>query len=78
MKNYVYTIYNNLSKRYGDVMAYPSDGFAIRRVQKVLSTQGMLSESELCRVGSIDIESGVITTEPPVRLTWEEESVVQK
>lgn len=61
MKNCVFTLYNNLSCRYGDVMSYPTEGFA----QKVLSTQlpkmNMdLSEYELCKIGEIDVLTGVI------------------
>lgn len=73
MKNHLYTVYNTLSARYGDVSAYPSDSFAIRRVQTVLTQQGFsLDEFELCRVGTIGIENGVIEPCAPVRLTWEQ------
>lgn len=70
MVNNVYVVYNTLSKRYGDVVAYPSDSFAIARLQKPLSASGDLSEFELCRVGSVDVETGVITPSAPVRVAW--------
>ena len=64
MKNCVFTLYNNLSCRYGDVMSYPTEGFA----QKVLSTQlpkmNMdLSEYELCKIGEIDVSTGLRMTD---------------
>lgn len=75
MKNYVYVLYNVLSKRYESVMSFPSDGMALHR----LSNGGIdKKEFELCRVGSIDIESGIIESCPPVRLIWEKEEVLPK
>lgn len=70
MVNNVYVVYNTLSKRYGDVVAYPSDSFALARLQKILSAQSDLSEFELCRIGSIDVESGVLSPAAPVRIAW--------
>lgn len=71
MTNNVYVVYNTLSKRYGDVVAYPSDSFALARLQPALSANGsQLSEFELCRVGTIDIESGVLSPINPVRIAW--------
>lgn len=71
MKNNIYVLYNNLSGRYGDVMAYPSDGFALQRLKPVLEQQKLLSETELCRIGTIDIETGVAKTTAPVRLSFD-------
>ena len=33
------------------------------------------SEFELCRVGSIDVESGVLTPSNPVRIAWQDLSL---
>lgn len=68
MENRLYVIYNTLSQRYGDVCAYPSDGFAVARIQPAIGD--FVKESELCRIGSIDVETGVVHTEPPVRIAW--------
>lgn len=72
MENKVFVVYNTLSKRYGDVVAYPTDEFALARLQPVLSRQGSLDEFELCRVGSVDVETGVISPCPPVRIAWKD------
>lgn len=69
MKNYLYVFYNTLSKRYGDVVAYPSDGFMLHVVQPKIPKEE-LEVLEVCRVGSIDIETGIMSTEPPVRIAW--------
>lgn len=69
MKNYLYVFFNNLSNRYGDVVAFPSDGYALARVQKNIP-QEQLEEVQLCRVGSIDINTGEVKPEPPVRIAW--------
>ena len=72
MKNNLYTIYNKLSLRYGEVMTYPTDAFASMTISKLVSNPKCeldLSEIDVCRVGSIDIETGVITPEvAPVRI----------
>lgn len=74
MKNYVYVIFNKLSCRYESVMSFPSDGMALHRLSKNIDKK----EYELCRVGSIGIEDGVIEPCPPVRLVWESEEVLPK
>ena len=72
MKNNLYTLYNKLSLRYGDVRTFPTDAFASMTISKLLSNPQSdidLSEIEVCRVGSIDIETGVVTPETaPVRI----------
>ena len=71
MQNYVYVLYNTLSKRYESVMSFPSDGMALHR----LSQSGIdKKEFEICRIGSISIESGVLEPCSPVRLVWENET----
>lgn len=73
MKNNLYVLYNTLSCRYGDVMAYPSDAFCVARMVDA-EGKGFVtrSETEICRVGSIDVETGVVDTINPVRLAWPE------
>lgn len=69
MKNYVYVMFNNLSNRYESVMSFPSDGMALHRLNGNVDKK----EYTICRVGSIDIETGIIEPCPPVRLVWENE-----
>lgn len=68
MKNYVYVVFNNLSSRYESVMSFPSDGMALHRLSGNIDKK----EYSLCRIGSIDIETGIIEPCPPIRLIWEE------
>lgn len=72
MKNNLYTLYNKLSLRYGEVMTYPTDSFASMAISRIASNPQAnidLSEIEVCRIGSIDIETGVIIPEvAPVRI----------
>lgn len=73
MKNNLYVIYNTLSKRYGDVVASPTDEYCRQVVQRgLMSNKDInLTEYELCRVGSIEIETGVIESSgAPVRIDW--------
>lgn len=65
MKNHLYVVYNKLSKRYETVFCYPSDAFASKQCEKMKLP---LDEYELCRIGSIGIEDGVVVPENPVRI----------
>ena len=72
MKNNLYTLYNKLSLRYGEVMTYPTDAFASAMVSKIAANPKNnfdLNEIDVCRIGSVDVETGVITPEvAPVRI----------
>lgn len=73
MTNKVYTIYNKLSQRYGEVVCFASDNMAIRRICTSPLYKASLDEIEICRVGAIDIETGVMTAESPIRIAIPEE-----
>lgn len=69
MTNNIYVFYNTLSRRYGDVIAYPSDDFAKARISNSVKAGKLdISELELCRVATIDISTGVITPCAPLRI----------
>lgn len=73
MKNNLYVIYNTLSKRYGDVIASPTDEYCRQVVQRGLMSNKDINllEYELCRVGSVDVETGVVESfGAPVRIDW--------
>lgn len=70
MKNNVFTLFNKLANRYGDVFCFASDGLAVARVQPELKRAGTLDENELCRIGTIDIETGELVPQSPVRIAW--------
>lgn len=76
MKNEIFCLYNSLSLRYGECFVFPTIGFAKARVIDLAKAKRIdLSESELCRVGSIDISSGIITPCSPERIPIEVPSV---
>lgn len=75
MTNNIYTLYNVLSCRYGDVMAYPSDGFAVKRISEVIKGDAR-KEYELCRVGTIDIDTGTVVSCAPIRIALPDDSAV--
>lgn len=68
MTNNIYTIYNKKSGRYGDVLTFPTDDYAVNQISKFNGISE--DEHELCRVGTIDIETGVICSEAPVRVPF--------
>ena len=69
MKNELFCIYNTLSLRYGDCFVFPTAGFAKARVLELAKSKRIdLSENELCRVGSIDVATGLITPCSPERI----------
>lgn len=61
-----------MSHRYGDVMAFPTASFAVKRVSDAFrDTPNYRDEFELCLIGSINIESGVATYCAPTRIDWD-------
>lgn len=73
MKDYIYCLYNKLANRYEGIMSFPSDSMALHR----LGTSPNMDKKvyDLCRIGSIEIETGVIVAEKaPVRLIWEDDN----
>lgn len=68
MTNQLYVFYNTLSKRYGSAVAFPSDAFAAREVSNSLKDTPDKDFTELCRIGEVDIETGIATTYAPVRV----------
>lgn len=64
MINNIYSIKNILSKRFNDIFEYPTDEFAKQRVTEIAKRNPeyiRIDESELYRVGCIDVETGCIT-----------------
>ena len=62
MYNEVFCLYNSLSLRYGDCFVFPTAGFAKARIIELAKAKRIdLAENELCRVGRIDISTGLIT-----------------
>lgn len=78
MTNKVYCIYNKLSQRYGEVVCFASDGMALRRICTSPLYKAALDEIDLCRVGAIDIETGVMTADPPVRIAIPDEYLTKQ
>lgn len=72
MENVCFTFYNRLSRRYGDVFCYPTEEFALARIAEMLkNSQSPInaSEVELCKIGTIDVDTGVLSPmTAPVRL----------
>lgn len=69
MNQEVFVLYNNLSNRYGDVFAFPTVGFALKRLK---SANIDTSELELCSIGTMDIETGTMNLHPIKRIPWSE------
>ncbi|QCS36833.1 hypothetical protein [Tortoise microvirus 12] len=61
-------LYNVLSSRYGEVTSFPSDAFAVQRIREAMKPE-MLAEIELCNIGFIDIDTGIIEPHAPVRIS---------
>lgn len=66
MVNKIYSLYNRLSKRYGDVVAYPTDAYAAHEISFLLSKNpSMSSEISLYCIGEVDISNGTVSPIPP-------------
>lgn len=76
MVNNLYAIYNILSKRYNNVSEYPTDEYAKQRILETGKAHPeyiRLDESELYRIGCMDVETGVVTPlSEPVLIKIEE------
>lgn len=74
MENRVFTYYNKLTKRFNGVFEYESQELALYRIQKNQEFETVIKpELELCEIGVINIENGVITPHSaPIHLNWNE------
>lgn len=65
MKDCVYVLYNRLSCRYEAVISFPTDAVMISAMQK-----GKIDRSryEVCKIGEIDLSTGILNSTPPVRI----------
>ncbi|UPW41880.1 nonstructural protein [Peromfec virus RodF5_3] len=84
MTNNIYCIYDNVGKRYGQVYAFPTDGFALIELRPLMrghtpqgaddpvQTKMNLNRYTVYKTGSIDIDTGVVTGTPPVAILWSE------
>lgn len=71
MENQLYVIYNKVSQRYGQTYVFANHETANRILPNcIVEKFHTLSDYELCHVGSINVESGVINAFPPVRIPW--------
>lgn len=74
MKNFLYVLFNTLACRYGDVLTYPTDGFAVSRIKKIASDpqSGInINEQLLYKVGTIDLVTGKIESLDPVAVPFD-------
>lgn len=77
MVNKIYSLYNRLSKRYSDVVAYPTDAYAAHEISCFLREHSnMPSEFSLYCVGEIDISNGVVNPIPPFEIELSSQQTV--
>lgn len=69
MQNKIYVLYDKLAQQYLNVSTFATDAVAVYEMQKMFEKTPEAQERfELCRCGAIDIQTGVVTSENPVRL----------
>lgn len=70
MINNIYSIYNILSKRFEQIYEFPTDNYARQRIIEIAKENPRyirLDESELYRIGSMEIETGrLVSMEKPL------------
>ena len=74
MINNIYVLKNTLARRYNDIMTYPTDEYAKARIKEFAEKSGQLNleETELYRIGSMDVEQGrIIPLEEPIKIDLE-------
>lgn len=67
MENQIYCFYNKLSQRYEGVFSFPTDAVCINRLTDEKNPLNQ-KEFEVCKIGSIRMDNGVVTSYPPKRL----------
>ena len=79
MKNNIYTLFNGLTLRYEGTFESPTDASAAVTLLRQMGKHPDYDKLELCRVASIDIESGLVTAESvPVRVQKQQTSNFEK
>lgn len=76
MKDCLFVFYNKLSNRYESVISQPTDAVLINVIQH--SGKYDREKYDVCKIGTIDIDSGIVESSAPVRLeipTFEEEKL---
>lgn len=76
MKDCLYVFYNKLSNRYESVISQPTDAVLINIIQH--SGTFDKEKYDVCKIGTIDIDSGVVESFAPIRLeipTFEQEKL---
>ena len=66
MKDCLYVFYNKLSNRYESVISYPTDAVIINVIQH--SGKFDKEKYDVCKIGVIDITTGIVESSAPVRL----------
>jgi len=73
MKNNIYTLFNGLTLRYEGTFESPTDASASVTLLRQMGKHPDYDKLELCRVASIDIETGLVTAEKvPIRIHKQE------
>lgn len=76
MKDCLYVFYNKLSNRYESVISQPTDAVLINIIQH--SGKFDKEKYDVCKIGTIDIDSGIVESSAPIRLeipTFEQEKL---
>lgn len=63
MKNNIYTLFNGLTLRYEGTFESPTDASASVTLLRQMGKHPDYDKLELCRVASIDIETGLVEPE---------------
>lgn len=63
MKNNIYTLFNGLTLRYEGTFESPTDASASVTLLRQMGKHPDYDKLELCRVASIDIETGLVVPE---------------
>lgn len=74
MINYLYAMFNTLACRFGDVFTFPSDAFAIARINDMFNIPNSpyhKSENVIYKVGSIDLATGLVEPITPIAVPFD-------
>lgn len=76
MENLLFVVYDSVAQRYMQVYAFATEAQANRSLPLALVDKfHSLKDYELCSIGSIDVETGVVKTSAPKRIPWKSDAL---
>lgn len=80
MENGIYCLFNVLSCRFGDVMAFATDAYALKRLNDMLNDGKLANKTELVlyKIGALNMATGENIPCIPTPIPWDSNDPIEK